>query len=143
VSERLHKIMNQKKSKLNPFLKEFMSGVVTPLCGQCFQTLESSLMSVFTCFTPSHLFQWPVCFWEEYNRVCSVNLGRSQWPSDLRHELFSPARTLGSWVRIPLDEWMFVGVYSVFVLFCVQVAALRRAYHPSKESCRLCMELRI
>jgi hypothetical protein len=29
------------------------------------------------------------------------------------------ARTLGSWVRIPLKAWMFVCVCSVFVLFCV------------------------
>jgi hypothetical protein len=31
----------------------------------------------------------------------------------------SPVRTLGSWVRIPLEAWMFVWVYSVFVLSCV------------------------
>jgi hypothetical protein len=31
-----------------------------------------------------------------------------------------------------------VCVYSVFVLSCVQVAALRRADHSSKESYRLC-----
>jgi hypothetical protein len=31
-----------------------------------------------------------------------------------------------------------VCVYSVSVLFCVQVAALRRADHSSKESYRLC-----
>jgi hypothetical protein len=33
---------------------------------------------------------------------------------------------------------MSVCVYSVFVLSCVQVAALRRADHSSKESYRLC-----
>jgi hypothetical protein len=43
----------------------------------------------------------------------------SQWPCDLRHELSSPIRTLGSWVRIPLKVWMSVCVYSVFVLFCM------------------------
>jgi hypothetical protein len=37
---------------------------------------------------------------------------------------------------------MFVYVNSVFVLSCVWVAALRRADPPSKESCRLCIELR-
>jgi hypothetical protein len=37
----------------------------------------------------------------------------------LRHEMSSPAWTLGSWVRIPLEAWMFVWVYSVFVLSCV------------------------
>jgi hypothetical protein len=47
---------------------------------------------------------------------------QSQWPRGLRHEPFSPARTLGSWVRIPLEAWMSVCVYSVFVLFCVQEA---------------------
>jgi hypothetical protein len=36
--------------------------------------------------------------------------------------------------------WMSMCVYSVFVLFCVQVAALRRADPPSKESYRLCMD---
>jgi hypothetical protein len=37
---------------------------------------------------------------------------------------------------------MFVCVYSVFVLFCVQVAALRQADPQSKESYRLCIGLR-
>jgi hypothetical protein len=41
--------------------------------------------------------------------------GRLQWPRGLRHELSSPARSLGSWVRIPLKAWMFVCAYSVFV----------------------------
>jgi hypothetical protein len=49
---------------------------------------------------------------------------RSQWPHGLRHELSWLAGTLGSWVRIPLKAWMSVCVYSVFVLFCVQVEAL-------------------
>jgi hypothetical protein len=35
-----------------------------------------------------------------------------------------------------------VCVYSMFVLFCVQVAALRRADTPSKESYQLCIGLR-
>jgi hypothetical protein len=43
----------------------------------------------------------------------------SQWPRGLRHEPSSPARTLGSWVRITLETWMSVCVYSVFVLYCV------------------------
>jgi hypothetical protein len=46
------------------------------------------------------------------------SLRRSKWPRGLRHELSSSARTLGSWVRIPLEAWMSVCVYSVFVLFC-------------------------
>jgi hypothetical protein len=61
-----------------------------------------------------------------------------QWLLGVSHELSSLARALGSWVRIPLKEWMSVCVYSVFVLSCVYVASLRRADHSSKESCRLC-----
>jgi hypothetical protein len=30
--------------------------------------------------------------------------GRSQWPRCLGHEPSSPARKLGSWFRIPLEE---------------------------------------
>jgi hypothetical protein len=67
-----------------------------------------------------------------------VKITPSQWPRGLRHELSSLARTLGSSVRIPLEPWIFVLVYSVFVLSCVYVAALRWADPPSKESYRLC-----
>jgi hypothetical protein len=35
------------------------------------------------------------------------------------HEMSSPAWTLGSWVRIPLETCLFVCVYSVFALSCV------------------------
>jgi hypothetical protein len=44
---------------------------------------------------------------------------RSQWPSCLKHEPSSPAWKLAPWVRIPLEAWMSMRVYSVFVLFCV------------------------
>jgi hypothetical protein len=47
------------------------------------------------------------------------NCCRSQWPHVLRHELSSPARTLGSWVRIPLKAQMFVCVYTGSVILCV------------------------
>jgi hypothetical protein len=50
------------------------------------------------------------------------------------------ARALGSCVRIPLKAWMSVCVYSVFVLFCVLVAALRRADPAFKESYRLSVD---
>jgi hypothetical protein len=67
---------------------------------------------------------------------------RSQWLHSLRHELFSPAQTLGLWDRIPLESWMFVCICSVLVLSCVQVAALRRADPPSKEPYWLCKRSR-
>jgi hypothetical protein len=44
---------------------------------------------------------------------------RSQRPCVLRHEPISLARKLESWVRIPLNTWMSLCVYSVFVLLCV------------------------
>jgi hypothetical protein len=44
---------------------------------------------------------------------------RSQWPGSRRHEPSSPVRTLVPWVRILLEAWMSVCVYSVFVLFYV------------------------
>jgi hypothetical protein len=34
------------------------------------------------------------------------SLHRSQWSCSLRHEMSSLAQTLGSWVWIPLKEWM-------------------------------------
>jgi hypothetical protein len=40
-------------------------------------------------------------------------ISRSQWPRGLRQEQSSLARTLGSWVRIPLEAWLSVCVYSV------------------------------
>jgi hypothetical protein len=43
---------------------------------------------------------------------------RSRWLRCLRHELSSPSRTLGSWVRIQLEAWKFVYVYSVCVVLC-------------------------
>jgi hypothetical protein len=63
----------------------------------------------------------------------TYSLGRSQWPRSLRHELPSLARTLGSWVPIPLEVWMSVCVYSGFVLFCVLIEALRRADHSPTD----------
>jgi hypothetical protein len=51
------------------------------------------------------VFQW---FWR-----------RSQCPSCLSHEISSATRTLGLWVRIPLEAWVYVCVFSVFVLSCL------------------------
>jgi hypothetical protein len=44
----------------------------------------------------------------------------------------------GQWVRILLRAWMFnVCVVCAFFSVCVQVEALQRADHPSKESYQL------
>jgi hypothetical protein len=58
-----------------------------------------------------------------------VSEGRSQWPRGLRHELSSPAGTMGSWVRIPLKTWMSVRVYSVCAVLCVG-RGLARGWSP-------------
>jgi hypothetical protein len=69
----------------------------------------------------------------------NIYLRQSRCPRGVRHELSSLAGTLGSWDRIPLKGMdVCVRVYSVFVLPCVFVAALRRADHSSAESYRLC-----
>jgi hypothetical protein len=44
---------------------------------------------------------------------------RSQWSHDLKNEMSSPAQTLGSWVRIPLEAWMSASLYLMFKLSCV------------------------
>jgi hypothetical protein len=58
------------------------------------------------------------------NRILGTILytrSQSQWPRLLRHEPSSSARTLGSWVRILLQTWMPVSLYSVCVCVCVCV----------------------
>jgi hypothetical protein len=49
---------------------------------------------------------------------------RSRWPRSLRHDLSSPARTLGSWIRIPLEAWMSVCAF--ILCFCCPVCKQRR-----------------
>jgi hypothetical protein len=50
---------------------------------------------------------------------CSIVYAVSSMSRVLRYELAWLARTLGSWVRIPLKARMSTCVYSVFVLLCV------------------------
>jgi hypothetical protein len=47
-------------------------------------------------------------------------------------------RSIKLWVQIPLKAWISVCFIVCLCLFCMQVAALRRANHSSKESYRLC-----
>jgi hypothetical protein len=113
-----------------------------------FHPLSSILMHLFQLFIKSVLFMWfPPLFqlhsselaWSTLTcilafpysiiRVSSYlgplfiyrlqRYSRSQWPRSLRHEMSSPTRTLGSWVRNPLKAWMSVCVCSPFVLSCV------------------------
>jgi hypothetical protein len=55
----------------------------------------------------------------EFSDNCESGTKRlSQWPHGLRHEMSSPDQTLGSWVRIPLEAWMSVCVFSVCAVLC-------------------------
>jgi hypothetical protein len=69
----------------------------------------------------------------------------SQWPRCLRNELFSPTRMQSLWVRIPLEVWLSVCAFILFVrmLTYVQVEALRPADLPSKGFYRLFVRWRI
>jgi hypothetical protein len=67
---------------------------------------------------------------------------RSCRPRGLRHELFSPAQTLGSWVRIPLEAWMYVCIYSVCPVLC-EARGLATGWSPSKDSYRLCIDKKL
>jgi hypothetical protein len=47
-------------------------------------------------------------------------MSRSQCSRSVRHEVSSLARTLGTWVRIPLKAWMSVFAFSCgCVVLCV------------------------
>jgi hypothetical protein len=63
---------------------------------------------------------------------------RSQLPRGLRHELSSLAQTLGSNHTWGMD--IYVHLFCISVLSCVQVAALRWSDPSFKESYRLCID---
>jgi hypothetical protein len=65
----------------------------------------------------------------------SINISRSQWPSSLRHELFSPAPTLRSWVRIPLRHGCLCVFLCVF-FFCFYIVSSETASRPNKRLMR-------
>jgi hypothetical protein len=65
-----------------------------------------------------------------------MSFSQSQSPRGLRHKRSSPARTLGSWVRIALKTWMFV-----FILCLCSVAVLRRQILRPRSSTD-CLRLR-
>jgi hypothetical protein len=53
------------------------------------------------------------------NYTISINYGADHSDRDIKYQMSSPARTLGSWVRILLKAWMSVCFYSLFVFSCV------------------------
>jgi hypothetical protein len=50
---------------------------------------------------------------QSHNNNNNMKQADRSLPRGLRHKLSSPTQTLGSWVWIPLDVWMFA-----FILFC-------------------------
>jgi hypothetical protein len=56
--------------------------------------------------------------WLTFLRLCYITECRIQWPRGLRNEPSSLARTLRSWVRIPLKARMYACVYCVCVVLC-------------------------
>jgi hypothetical protein len=108
-------------------------------------TLEIMLNLADSCYSSEDIFLSNTQTHTQTNTIfplADIQRCRSHWPRGLRHELSSSAQRLGSCVRIPLEAWMSVCVYSVFVLSCVQVAALRRTDSASKESYRLCKKVK-
>jgi hypothetical protein len=86
----------------------FPSGVAT-------KTICAFILSKMHATFPAHmvLLDWiPLII---FARVFVMS--RPQWPHSLRQELFSLARTLRSWVRIPFRAWMF-GVCVCVVCVC-------------------------
>jgi hypothetical protein len=96
-------------------------------CGHC---LAMGLHATILTSYPDYTY-WPVAFSSEFRDSILMNWStitftssrdlvfRSQWPRRLKHEPSSPARTLGWWVRIPFEAWIFVCIYSVCVVLCV------------------------
>jgi hypothetical protein len=54
---------------------------------------------------------------QKHFSVSTTHFSRSQWPSGIGHELFSPAPTLRSWVRIPLRHGCLCVFCERFFLF--------------------------
>jgi hypothetical protein len=69
------------------------------------------------CILPNVFMKW--CLITKKENLHFYPYMFNKWPSRLRHEISSSARTLGSWVRIPLEAWMYVCTPYVFVLSCV------------------------
>jgi hypothetical protein len=98
---------------------------------KCYHSLISSSISLVPSVHASTFFPTDFMIFH----VGIINIGRSQWPRGRKHELSSARSNTGIVGSNPTSGMdACVCVYYVFVLSCVQVAALRRADPPSKES---------
>jgi hypothetical protein len=73
---------------------------------------ESDNVSIITWNSERRSTEWEKLKWS------SIVPLPITWPRDLRHELSSLARMLGSWVRIPLKAVMFVLCPFILCLCC-------------------------
>jgi hypothetical protein len=108
-----------------------VDNTVTILCsddGDVFSYSRTPASSVFTPYALALVRQYvDTCS----RRKITLDLCRSQWPRGLRHVMSSSTQALGSWVRIPLEAWMSVQVYFVFVFSCIgSDLATRLIPHP-------------
>jgi hypothetical protein len=86
---------------------------------QCSQGLTCAAYSLWVSLFILWVILWSCHYLLILDTCGQQDDSRSRWPHDQRHEVSGPAWTLGSWVRIPLDTWMSVCVYSVCVVLCV------------------------
>jgi hypothetical protein len=75
-----------------------------------FNTINSSVLFIYLVSTTYQLV------FRVYTNTIHVHFGvhSNKFLPGLMHEISSPAQTLRSSVRIPLGEWMYVCVYSMF-----------------------------
>jgi hypothetical protein len=83
----------------------------TIMCDSC-EITYSTKYPYIDIFDPSRNI-FAKCF-----LVFCVYFLRITWQADHTGRAVCGTRTLGLWVRIPFEAWMFVCAYSVFVLFC-------------------------
>jgi hypothetical protein len=55
----------------------------------------------------------------EIQKRAKINISENMLQADLRHKIPSSAVTMGSWVRIQLEAWMYVWFYYACVLSCI------------------------
>jgi hypothetical protein len=83
---------------------------------------------------------------DQYFRNLIQEISRSQYPRRLRHELSSLARTMGSWVQIPLRAWMFgvcIRLFCACAVLCLGSGSCDElvTHYKSPTVCKMNMEL--
>jgi transposase InsO family protein len=104
----------------SPSKKELNSHFIRPWC--CYLDQKVSLFSrIYNHLNFKTMWEVQILTGNGEDRLGDLGSNEcwSQWPRGLRHELPLLARTLRSWVQIPLKAWMPVCVYFVCVVLCV------------------------